>query len=179
MKFQNRIQIPWPVLTLVISNKRQICDTFITNTTHHIYPWEAASSSATQPSLCNQKDHYRIHKSMSLYPPWGQINPFQALPSYFFNIHFNIISISRPGSSDSFSSFIFPHPKPIRMSLLPQTCYMPDQRILLDLITRINIWRGVQITKLLTVQSSLFSYLICPWLCRTEFQPVIKYCCRT
>jgi hypothetical protein len=55
--------------------------------------WGAASCAATQElnTLWNQEVHYRVHKSLPLFSILSQINPVQTTPSYFCNIHLNII----------------------------------------------------------------------------------------
>jgi len=52
-----------------------------------------------------------------------QVAPFQVLPSYLFNIHFNIIISSTLMSSQWPLSFRFPHQNPVCISILPHTWY--------------------------------------------------------
>jgi hypothetical protein len=59
--------------------------------------WEANIRSASQEISrlsWNPKFHYRIHKSPPSLPILVHMNAVQALTSYFFEIHFNIVPIS-------------------------------------------------------------------------------------
>ena len=61
--------------------------------------WEANISSRTEqiPLVLIQTNvHYLVHKSQLLVPTPNMKNPVQALPSYYVNIHFNIIIPSTP-----------------------------------------------------------------------------------
>jgi len=51
-----------------------------------------AISSVSQAICCilqNPKNTYSVHKSTALVPILSQLHPIQALPGYFFEIHFN------------------------------------------------------------------------------------------
>jgi hypothetical protein len=62
-------------------------------------PSEAEVSSISQEIpriLWDPMVHFRVHKSPTLAPALGQINPVYALRSYFFKICFNINFTSTP-----------------------------------------------------------------------------------
>jgi hypothetical protein len=73
----------------------------LTNSMEHS-PWEANSISASQEILrilWNPKIYYRIQKQPAAVSILSQINPVRASPSYLLMIHFNIIVLSTPRSS--------------------------------------------------------------------------------
>ena len=72
----------------------------------------------------NPKIHCLIQYSPLLFPILIQINLPHYIPSYFFNIHFNIILQSKPRSSQLSLSFKFPHLSSANISFLPSTCHM-------------------------------------------------------
>jgi hypothetical protein len=56
--------------------------------------YEAASLSATQEFLkilWNTKVHYHVHKRLPHFSILSQIKPVHTVPSYFSNIHLNIV----------------------------------------------------------------------------------------
>jgi hypothetical protein len=68
---------------------------------------EAASCAATNelPSiLCNSKVHYRVHKTLPLFPTPRQISRVDTTSSYAFKIHFNNIHIRLGLTSGLFPS---------------------------------------------------------------------------
>jgi len=72
--------------------------------------WEANSRSASQEMprlLCNQNFHYRVHKSPPVVPVLSQTNRVHEFPTYFFNIHFNIILSSTRRSFECSPPFRF------------------------------------------------------------------------
>jgi hypothetical protein len=69
------------------------------------------------------------------YPEPDQSSP--SPPTYFLNIHFNIILPSMPGSSKGSISFRFSHQNPVYTSPLPIRSICPAYLILLDFISRI------------------------------------------
>jgi len=78
----------------------------------HSASWEANSYSASQEIpqiLQNQKVHYHVYNSLLFVPIHSQINPVQVPPSYFFQIHFNIILPSMPRISNWSLSFRCPY----------------------------------------------------------------------
>jgi hypothetical protein len=91
----------------------------ITNSMQHSPPWEANSHSASQNILrllWNLKVHCHVHNSLPLFPTLSQMNPVHTFPTYFSQIHSNIILLSTPRSSKRFPTEILHalliHPKP-------------------------------------------------------------------
>jgi hypothetical protein len=94
----------------------------------------AASRWATQKIhiLCNTKVHHRVHKSPPLIPVLSQIDPVHTAPSCFSKIHFNIILLYIPGSSQWFLSFWISHQNAIGI-ILPIRATCSTHLTLLDL----------------------------------------------
>ena len=73
--------------------------------------WEDNSSSVSQDipqTSWYLKVHHHVHEKPPLSAIVSQITQAQTLPSYLFNIHFNIVSY-RPVSSKSSISFTYHH----------------------------------------------------------------------
>ena len=114
--------------------------------TQHSPSWEANLSSASQEIsriLRNPTVHHRIHKGPLPVSILSHINPVHASPFHCYKIHFNIIHQSPPRCSKWSLSLRFPHQN------LLNTCYMlsPSYSSWLDHPN--NIWRVVQLIKLL------------------------------
>ena len=89
---------------------------------------EAKGSSGSQEIgriLWNPKVHYRIHNSPPSIPILSYTNPAHDPPFHFFNINFNIILPSMPGSAMWSPSLRSIQQTPACTSPLPHTCYMP------------------------------------------------------
>ena len=84
------------------------------------------------------------------FPITSQINPFHALPHFFFKIHCNISLPSTTRSSKWSLSFRFSYQKP----LLPHTCHMLGPSHSPSYGSTKHIWWGIQITKPLVTQFS-------------------------
>ena len=121
---------------------------------------EANSSSATQeiPRIFRKpKVHYPIHKRSV--PTLSQINPVHA-PSNFSKIHFSSILPSMPRFSKWSPSFSFPHQNLVCTSSVPHTCYVPRSSYSFWIDHPNSTWWGVQIIKLLIMQSFLITYYL-------------------
>ena len=76
--------------------------------------------------------HYHINKTLLICALLNKKNPLHALPSFSFNIHFNIIFSYTPRSSCRFS-----HQKPVVYAFLfsPNRSIVPSHFTFLDFIT--------------------------------------------
>ena len=133
---------------------------WLTNSKYQNPSEEANSSSAGRESpriLWKSEVHYRIHKSTSPVPILSQINS-PCPTSHFFNIYFNIILTSTPGSTKRPFSLGFPHQNSVCTSPLPHICPrpMPGPFYSSSFNLSNNIW-WVQTMTLLITQSSTFS----------------------
>ena len=70
--------------------------------------------------------HYHVHNSPPLVPVSIHINPVHGLPSFFSNIHFNIIFPSSSTSSKWLLSLRFPHQNPVCNCCFSHTCHIPS-----------------------------------------------------
>jgi len=123
--------------------------------------WKANRISASQEIphiLYNQKFHYRIHECpLSLF----SARSIQSMsPSYFLNIHFNIILPPVPGSSMWSPSFSHhpPPPNAVYTYPIPHTCYLPRPYHSCRFDHANSIRWGVHIIKLLVMY---FSPVLC------------------
>ena len=83
-------------------------------------------------------------------------------PSHFLKIHFNIIHPSTPLFPKWSLSFRSPSQNPVCPFPLPHTCYMPHPSHSSLFRYPYNIWLGVQIIKLLVMQSSPLPCYVAP-----------------
>ena len=128
--------------------------------------WEANWFAASQEFpriLGNPKVHYRTHKRPPPIPILGQPNPVHIPTFHLLEIHLNIIHPSTPRSPQWSPSLRFPHQDPIRPPLLTHTRHMPSPSHSSRFYHPHNIGWGVQIIKLLVMQSPpLPCYLVPP-----------------
>jgi len=122
-----------------------------------IASWEPNRSSDSQEIsriLWKQMVHYHLYNSPLSVSILSQINPVHAPTSHFLKIHFNMILLSRPGSS-KWSLYIgFPHQNPACTFPLPYISACPSHLILLDLFNR----------KTFSDQFSSLSFSLCSFL---------------
>jgi len=104
--------------------RRQEVTKYINNFMKQSPAWEANRFSASQETpriLWNPKVHYRFHLSIS----WARSIQSMRL-SHFLKIHSYITLSSMPVSPKWPLSLRFLHQKPVCISLLPLTRYMPS-----------------------------------------------------
>jgi hypothetical protein len=124
-------------------------------------------------SLLNPKVQYRIHKSSPPAPVLSQTNSVHITPSHLYKIHANIIQPPTSWSSQWPPSLWLSHQQPIRVPLLPHSCYMPRPCHPPRLNYSNNTWRRVQIMKLFIMQFSPFScHLI---FLRSKYPQIVLY----
>jgi len=105
----------------------------------------------------------------------GRFSPHSLF--YFMSNPFTIILTSTSRASKLFLSFRFAHQVSLCISFLPHTCHKPFQFILESLITN-NIWRGLQIMKLVIMYFSRISCYFLPLSFRHLPQhPVLNKIC--
>lgn len=116
--------------------------------------WEGNRFTASQITwiLWYPKVHYRLHKSTPTVPIPSQNNEVHTLPSYSFNINFNIIFPSTPWSSEWPLCFTFPHQNPVCISVLPTRATWPTHLILLCFFTLME-WKPKQHVQILGPQA--------------------------
>jgi len=87
-------------------------------------------------------------------PIMSQISPVHAPQTHFLKIHINIILSPTPEPSKWSLSLTFSHQNHVSTSPPPHLCYVPRPSHSSRFHPPNNIWRGVQITKLLVMWSS-------------------------
>ena len=123
--------------------------------------WFAASQEIPR-ILWNPKVHYRTHKRPPLVPILGQPNPVPIPTSHLLEIRPNIIHTSTPRSPQWSLSLRFPHQAPVRPPLLTHMRRMPSPSHSSRFYHPHNIGWGVQIIKLLVMQSPPFPRYLVP-----------------
>ena len=123
-------------------------DPFVT----HRFQFNANLSSVSQETVLpsfNPTVRYRDYNILPFFLIPSFMGPVHALLFYLFKAHFNIILPLMLRSSKSSLSFRFPNQKSVYKHVLLHTCYMshPTNSSRFDYPN--NIWRSVQITKLL------------------------------
>ena len=114
--------------------------------------WFAASQEIPR-ILWNPKVHYRTHKRPPPVTILGQPNPVHIPTPHLPEIHPNIIHPSTPRSPQWSLSLRFPHQDPTQPALFTHTRHMPSPSHSSRFYHPHNIWWGVQIIKLLVMQS--------------------------
>jgi hypothetical protein len=158
----------------------QYCDLLhLTNSMEMSPSWEATSHAATQefPNiLWNLRVHYHVHKSPPLVLMLRQIKSVQTTPSYFSNIHFNIIHPPTSWSSWWSLSFWLSHQYSICIPLLPHSCYLHCPPYPCWLHHFNYTWQRVQVMKLLIMQFCPTSYhFIRLWSKYSPQHPVLRH----
>ena len=125
--------------------------------------WDANRSAGSQEfslSLWNLKVPYHIYKRQPPVPILSQINPVYAYPLYILKVHFNISFPSTPRSSKWFLSLKSLYQNPVYTStcIVSRTYHMPHPSHSSWFYHPINIWRGIELMKLLVMYSSLAFY---------------------
>ena len=139
--------------------------------------WEANWFAATQeiPRISrNKKVHYRTHNRPPPVSILGQPNPVHKPITHLLQIHPNIIHPSMPRSPQWSPSLWFPHQDPIHPPLLTHTRHMPSPYHSSPFYHTHNTAWGVQIIKLLVMQSPPFPRYLVPPLYKYSLQhPVL------
>ena len=125
--------------------------------------------------LWNPKVHYRTHKRPPPVPILGQPNPVHIPTSHLLEIHPNIIHPSTPRSPQWSLSLRFPHQQLIRPPLLTHTRHMPSPSHSSRFYHPHNIGWGVQIIKLLVMQSPPFPRYLVPPRSKYSQHPIFKH----
>jgi len=136
-----RMRIAWWIPSLLAYLLTYSLTHSLTHPIEQSPSWEAKRFSATQEIpriLWNPEVHYRFHKCPPHVssPETARSSPYPPLPSYFLNIHLNIILPSTPGSPKWPLPLRFPNQNPEYASPTPIRATCPAQLILLDFITR-------------------------------------------
>jgi hypothetical protein len=150
----------------------------LTNSNELSLSREANSRSPNQEiprPLRNPRVHYRRDRNPTLYPIVSHMNPVHNFISYFCRIHFNIILLSMTGSSkwslsSGFSIKICMHFSSLILNCMTRPSHPPWSD------SPNNIWRGLQIMKLPSMQCYVAPYLSFPFRSRYFPQhPLLRY----
>jgi hypothetical protein len=133
--------------------------------------WEAANCAAIQKIPSKFKEPEGSSPCSQDPPPvpiLSQSNPVPTIPSYLSKIHFNIVHLPTPWSSQWSLSFWLSHQYPICIPPLPHSCYMPCPSHPPWLDHSNYVWRGVQVMTLIIMQFPPLKILLT--LFNLEFQ---------
>ena len=152
---RNNLQVPLIVPIHCIRNV--VCCRYylLTYSKEQSPSWEAnrfSASHVTSRILWNPKVHYRIQKSPRPVPILSQINPINTFDSTSWR---SIILPSTPRLTKWLFSLMFPHLNPVSVPPRSHTCHMSSASYYSWFDHLCNIWRVVQITKLLFIYSRL------------------------